>query len=130
VRGLAAACAAALALGCSGVPPYEAPEARTGGVPLSRTEHPRSGQLTWRPIGLTQTAEGVVFEFTLVNGTTRDYLSVLLRVVLRGADRQMATARWPAGPLAARGERRVRAHLAPPGFAIEGGDLELLVAQE
>jgi hypothetical protein len=130
MRPLLAALAAALALGCSGVPPYEAPEERSGGVPLSRSEHPRSGQLTWRPIGLVQTAEGVVFEFTLVNGTTRDYLSVLLRVVLRGPEHRTATARWPAGPLVARGERRVRAHLAPPGFEIEGADLELLVAHE
>lgn len=129
MRALAAA-AAALALGCGGLPPYEAPEERAGGIPLSRSEHPRSGQLTWRPAGLVQTAEGVVFEFTLVNGTTRNYVSVMLRVVLRGPGSRVATARWPAGPLVARGERRVRAHLAPPGFEIDGADLELLYAQE
>jgi hypothetical protein len=130
VRALLAAAAGALALGCAGVPPYEEPGERIGGVPLSRTEHPPTGQLGWRPLALVQTAEGVVFEFTLVNGTARDYLSVVLRVVLRGPAHRIATARWPAGPLRARGERRVRAHLAPPGFSVEGADLELLVAQE
>jgi hypothetical protein len=129
-RVAAGACAAAVALGCSGLPPYEAPEDRIGGVPLSHAEQPRTGQLTWRPSRLVQTPDGVLFEFTLVNGTSRDYLSVMLRVVLRGEDRGIATARWPAGPLAARGERRIRAHLAPPGFAVAGADLELLYAQE
>jgi hypothetical protein len=127
---LGALACAALALGCGGLPLYEAPEERVGGVPLLRTEQPRTGQLTWRPGMLSQTPEGVRFEFTLVNGTARDYLSVMLRVILRGSDRRIATARWPAGPLAARGERRVRAHLAPPGFEIEGADLELLYAQD
>jgi hypothetical protein len=127
---LAGSVAAAIALACGSLPPYETPEARTGGVPLSRSPNERTGQLVWRPSQLVQTAEGVLFEFTLVNGTTRDYLSVMLRVVLRGHGRQIATARWPAGPLAARGERRIRAHLAPPGFEVEGADLELLYAQE
>jgi hypothetical protein len=130
VRRLAAgALATAVALGCGGLPPYEVPEERAGGVPLSRAEQPRTGQLTWRPARLVQTADGVAFEFTLVNGTSRDYFSVMLRVVLRG-DRRIATVRWPAGPLPARGERRIRAHLAPPGFEVEGADLELLYAQE
>jgi hypothetical protein len=62
-----------------------------------------------------------------VNGTSRDYLSVMLRLVLRGPDRNIATVRYPAGPLAAGDSRRVRAHLAPPGFTVEGADLELIV---
>jgi hypothetical protein len=122
--------ALALALGCGSLPPFETPDERTGGIPVTRTEHRRTGQLTWRPAGLQQTAEGVRFEFTLVNGTTRDYLSVMLRLVLRGPGSDLATARWPAGPVAAHGERRVRAHLAPPGFEVEGADVELLYAQE
>jgi len=129
VRRLALACAC-LALACGGLPLYEAPEERTGSLPLSRAEQPRSGDLTWRPGLLEQTPEGVLFEFTLVNGTARDYLSVMLRLVLRGPDRSIATVRYPAGPLAAGGSRRVRAHLAPPGFTVEGADLELIFAQE
>lgn len=127
---LAGSAALVLAVGCGSLPPYETPEERTGGIPLSQTPNERTGQVTWRPSQLVQTAEGVLFEFTLVNGTTRDYLSVMLRVVLRGPSHRIATVRWPAGPLAARAERRVRAHLAPPGFEVAGADLELLYAQE
>jgi len=128
----AIACACAwLVLGCSGLPLYETPEERSGGgFPLSRTEQQRSGELTWRPGRLEQTPEGVLFEFTLVNGTPRDYFSVMLRVVLRGPDHRIATARYPSGAIAGGGSRRVRAHLAPPGFAVEGADLELIFAQE
>jgi len=131
MRRLALACACVwLALACGGLPLYEAPEQRTGSLPLSRTEQLRTGDLTWRPGRLEQTPEGVLFEFTLVNGTTRNYVSLMLRVVLRGPDRNIASVRYPAGPLAAGGSRRVRAHLAPPGFAVEGADLELIFAQE
>jgi hypothetical protein len=127
---LAGSAALAVALGCGSLPPYETAEERTGGIPLTRATNERTGQLTWRPSQLVQTADGVLFEFTLVNGTSRDYLSVMLRVVLRGPGHGIATARWPAGSLAARAERRVRAHLAPPGFEVDGADLELLYAQE
>lgn len=126
---LALACAA-LALACGGLPRYEAPEERGAARPLSRSEHPRSGELTWRPGLLRQTPEAVLFEFTLQNGTARDYLSVMLRLVLRGPQRAIATVRYPAGPVSAGGTRRVRAHLAPPGFDVEGADLELIFAQE
>ena len=119
-----------LALACGGLPLYETPEERTGSVPLSRAEQPRTGELTWRPGRLEQTPEGVLFEFTLVNGTSRDYFSIMLRLVLRGPDRQIATVRYPAGGLAAGGHRPVRAHLAPPGFTVEGADLELIFAQQ
>lgn len=128
MRRLALACA--LALACGGLPLYESPDERTGSVPLSRTEQQRSGDLTWRPGRLEQTPEGVLFEFTLVNGTSRDYFSTMLRIVLRGPEGQIATVRYPAGALAAGGSRRVRAQLAPPGFAVEGADLELIFAQE
>jgi hypothetical protein len=120
----------ALALACGGLPLYETPEERIGSVPLSRTEQPRTGELTWRPGLLEQNAEGVLFEFTLVNGSSRDYLSIMLRLVLRGPEHAIATVRYPAGPLRAGSSRRVRAHLAPPGFAVEGADLELIFAQE
>ena len=125
--GLLLAC---LALACGSLPPYEAPEARGGSLPLTRADQPRSGELTWRSGELTQTEEGVLFEFTLSNGTSRHYFSVMLRLALRGAGSALATVRYPAGPLAAGASRRVRAHLAPPGFAVEGADVELLFAQE
>jgi hypothetical protein len=131
VRGLALALGCAwLALGCGGVPLYEAPEERGSSLPLTRTEYPRAGELTWRSGRLEQTPEAVLFEFTLLNGTTRDYLSVMLRLVLRGPDRTLATVRYPAGPIAAGATRRIRAHLAPPGFAVEAAELELIFAQE
>jgi hypothetical protein len=121
---------AALALACGTLPPYETPEERGGSLPLARSEQQRTGELTWRPGRLQQTPEGVRFEFTLVNGTARDYFSVMLRLVLRGSEHRIATVRYPAGAVAAGGSRRVRAHLAPPGFAVEGADLELIFAQE
>lgn len=121
---------AGVAFACGGFPPYETPEQRSDSVPLARSEQQRTGAVTWRPGRLEQTPEGILFEFTLVNGTARDYFSVMLRVVLRGPGREIATVRYPAGPLAAGGTRRVRAQLAPPGFLVEGADLELIFAQE
>ena len=126
---LAGAC---LALACGSLPLYEKPEERLGGVPLSQAPQPRTGDLTWRSEVFETTPEGLRFEFTLVNGTKRDYKSVMLRLVLRGggAERKIATVRYPAGSLAAGDSRRVRAHLAPPGFAVESADIELIYAQE
>lgn len=128
---LALACASAL-LACGGLPRYELPEERSGGgTPLTRANQPRTGELTWRSETVeTRPDGGILFEFTLVNGTKRDYLSIMLRLVLRGPEHRIATVRYPAGGLAAGASRRVRAHLAPPGFPVEAADLELLYAQE
>ena len=121
-----------LALACGSLPLYEKPEERIGGVPLSQAPQPRTGDLTWRSEAFETTPEGLRFEFTLVNGTKRDYASVMLRLVLRGGgtERKIATVRYPAGSLAAGSSRRVRAHLAPPGFPVESADIELIYAQE
>ena len=125
---------AGLALGfglaCGGLPVYETPDERGPGSPVLRANQPHTGELTWRPATLRQTPDGVFFEFTLVNGSRRTYYSVMLRIVLRGPDHALATVRYPAGGLAAGTSRRVRAQLAPPGFAVEGADLELIYAQE
>ena len=119
-----------LSLGCGGLPRYEDPDQRSGGRPVTQAPHRRTGELTWRPGRLENTPEGVRLEFTLVNGTARDYFSIMLRLVLRGGDHDMATVRYPAGALAAGGSRLVRAHLPPPGFVVESAELELIVAQE
>ncbi len=119
-----------LGFGCSGLPVYESPEERTDGLPISQTEQPRSGELTWRSSRLEASADGLLFEFTLMNGSSRDYISTMLRLVLRGPGRSMATVRYPAGPISAGGSRRVRAHLPSPGFAVESAELELIWAQE
>jgi hypothetical protein len=119
-----------LSLSCGGLPLYESPEERSGGRPITQAQHRRTGELTWRPGRLENTPEGVLFEFTLVNGTARNYLSIMLRLVLRGGDHALATVRYPAGPLAAGASRQVRAHLAPPSFVVESTDLELIFAQE
>jgi hypothetical protein len=130
VRRLAVALVLGAAIACGGLPRYEAPEERTVGVPLSQTEHRRSGDLTWRSVALEATADGLLVEFTLMNGTSRDYLSTMLRLVLRGPEHSLATVRYPGGALAAGASRRIRAHLPPPGFAVENVDLELIFAQE
>lgn len=119
-----------LSLACGGLPLYEAPDQRSGGRPLTQAQNRRTGELTWRPERLSNTPGGVLLEFTLVNGTSRDYLSIMLRLVLRGGDHNLATVRYPAGSLLAGGSRRVRAHLPPPGFVVESADLELILAQE
>jgi hypothetical protein len=119
-----------LSLACGGLPLYETPEQRSGGRPVTQALHRRTGELTWRPGLLENTPEGVLLEFTLVNGTSRDYLSIMLRLVLRGGDQALATVRYPAGPLAAGASRGVRAHLPPPGFVAESADVELIWAQE
>ena len=99
--------ALAVGLGCGGLPIYEQPEERTGGVPLMEAPNPRTGEIAWRSGSLeTHPDGGVRFEFTLMNGTPRDYVSVMLRVVLRGADRETATARYPVGSRAARLSRK------------------------
>jgi hypothetical protein len=128
---LALACAS-LALACGSLPRYETSEERLGGLPLTQAPQPRTGELTWRSETFEETPQGLRFEFTLVNGTKRDYVSVMLRLVLRGGgeERRLATVRYPAGGLAAGATRRVRAHLAPPGFAVESADIELIYAQE
>ena len=130
MRARRALAAAGLALACSGAPQYELPEERTAGRPLTETTHQRTGEITWRPGDLEQTPERVRVGFTLMNGTTRDYLSVMLRVVLRGGARQMATARYPVGSLAARSSKVVQVFLAPPGFEVQETQLELIWAQE
>ena len=128
-RGLALG-AVLLALACSGTLPYETPEERTGGRPLTQAPNPRTGEITWRPGPLVTTPEGVRVEFTLMNGTARDYANVMLRLVLRGPARRIATVRYPVGPFAARTSKRIHAQLAPPGFAVEEAQLELIWAQE
>jgi len=130
-RGLGCAAFLAALLACGGLPVYELPEERTVGVPLMEAPNPRTGELAWRS-GRVETAEDgtVRLQFTLMNGTTRDYLSIVVRVVLRGDGRQMATARYPIGPLAARASKTVRAHLAPPGFDVKETQIELVYAQE
>ena len=131
MRGAAFAVLVAwLGLACAGLPVYETPEERGDGRVLTQAPHRRSGELTWRTGRLESTPESLLFEFTLVNGTARDYLSIMLRLVLRGENRAVATVRYPAGPLAAGAARRVRAQLPPPGFVVEGADVELIFAQE
>ena len=130
MRGRSALAAALLALACSGAPPYELPEERSAGRPLTRAPNPRTGEITWRPGAHEATPDGPRIEFTLMNGTTRDYPSVMLRLVLRGPAREMATVRYPAGPLGARSSKVVRAHLAPPGFEVKEIQIELIWAQE
>jgi hypothetical protein len=119
-----------LLLACGGLPPYELPEQRTSGEPLMEAPNPRTGELAWRSGSLETSAEGVHVEFTLMNGTTRDYISVMLRVILLGPDREMATARYPVGSMAGRSSKVVRMHLGPPGFEVKETRLELVYAQE
>ena len=119
-----------LALGCASAPAFELPEERTGGRPLAQAPNPRSGEISWRPGPITSTPDGVRVEFTLMNGTPRYYANLMLRVVLHGSGREIATVRYPTGPLSAYSSREVRAHLAWPGFAVEETQLELIWAQE
>jgi hypothetical protein len=130
VKARAGLAAALLALACSGAPPYELAEERSGGRPLAEAANPRTGELTWRSGELETTPSGVRFSFTLVNGTSRDYFNVMLRLVLRGPGREIATVRYPVGPLGARASKKVQAQLAPPGFAVEEAQIELIWAQE
>lgn len=130
MRLRAALLATGLALACGGAPPYELPEERSGGRPLTQAPNPRTGEITWRSGVLETTPAGVRFQFTLMNGTTRDYLSVMLRLVLRGPARELATVRYPVGPLAARASKVVHAQLPPPGFEVAEAQIELIFAQE
>jgi hypothetical protein len=117
-------------LACGGFPPYELPEQRSSGEPLMEAPNPRTGELAWRSGSFETTPEGVTLQFTLMNGTTRNYVSVVLRVILLGPGREMATARYPVGPMAGGSSRVVRAHLGPPGFEVNETRLELIYAQE
>jgi hypothetical protein len=131
VRARATVLGAALALACAGgSPPYELPEERTGGRPLTQAPNPRSGEISWRAGPIEKTPDGLRVEFTLMNGTSRDYFNVMLRLVLRGPEREVATVRYPTGSLGARSTKRIQAHLASPGFEVEAAQLELIWAQE
>jgi hypothetical protein len=126
-----AALAALLALACAGgPPPFELPEERADGRPLTQAANPRTGEISWRPGPIEKTPDGFRVEFTLLNGTSRDYYNVMLRLILRGPGRGLATVRYPAGPLAARSTKRIQAHVGPPGFEVEEAQLELIWAQE
>ena len=111
-------------------PPFELPEERTGGRPLTQAPQPAHRRDQLAPGPPQSTPDGVRFEFTLVNGTPRDYLELDAPRGAARRDREIATVRYPAGPLAAGASRQVRAHLAPPGFAVEEPQLELIWAQE
>jgi hypothetical protein len=131
VRQLAALAAlACLAAGCAASPPWEAPEERVDGRPLAEAPYPRSGDLSWRPIALVQSEDDVRFEFTLMNGTSRHFQSVMLRIVLRGPGSAIASVRYPTGAISPRSSRRVAALLASPGFEVERAELELIFAFE
>jgi hypothetical protein len=130
VKARAVLAAAWLALACSGALPYELPEERSGGRPMTEAPNPRTGEITWRAGALEQTPTGVRFQFTLMNGNSRDYFNVMLRLVLRGPAREIATVRYPVGPLGARSSKVIQAQLAPPGFEVEEAQIELIWAQE
>jgi hypothetical protein len=130
VRSGAALLGIWLALGCASTPAFELPEERTSGRPLEQAPNPRSGEISWRAGPISSTPDGVRVEFTLMNGTPRHYAYLMLRLVLRGSGREIATVRYPTGPLAAYSSREVHAHLAWPGFAVEGTQLELIWARE
>lgn len=130
-RSLSLAFAVGALLACGGLPLYELPEERTGGEPVMEAPNPRTGELAWRSGSLETKPDGTVsVQFTLMNGTTRDYLSIMLRIVLRGPDHEIATVRYPVGPMAGRSSKVVRAHLASPGFVVEETQIELIYAQE
>jgi hypothetical protein len=122
--------AALLALACAGAPPFELPEERGAGQPLSESPNLRTGEITWRSGRLETTPEGVRFEFTLMNGTARDYAAMMLRLVLRGPDRKLATVRYPVGSLSRGSRKVVSALLASPGFEVEETQIELIWAQQ
>jgi hypothetical protein len=127
----AALLAALLGLACAGgPPPFELPEERSEGRPLTQAPNPRSGEISWRPGPIEKTPNGVRVEFTLMNGTSRDYFNVMLRVILRGPGRELASVRYPTGPFAARSTKRIQAHVGAPGFEVEEAQLELIWAQE
>ena len=121
MRARATLLAAALALACAGgAPPYELPEERTGGRPLTQAPNPRSGEISWRAGPIEKTADGLRVEFTLMNGTSRDYFNVMLRLVLRGPG-----AAGRDGPLPDRRARGAfhQAHPGPPRAArLRGGE--------
>jgi hypothetical protein len=54
----------------------------------------------------------------------------MLRLVLRGPEHELASVRYPVGPLGARSSKVIQAQLAPPGFAVEETQIELIWAQE
>jgi hypothetical protein len=130
VKARAVLAAAWLGFACSGALPYELPEQRSGGRPMTQAPNPRTGEITWRSGVLETTPAGVRFQFTLMNGTSRDYFNVMLRLVLRGPAREIATVRYPVGALGARSSKVVQAQLAPPGFEVEEAQIELIWAQE
>lgn len=118
-------CAALLACGGNGP---AAESASRGGTPLGRSSHPRSGQFTYRLSAIEQHGSEVRVDFSISNGTHRDYNSVLIRVVLFGNSGEIRTVELPIGAMRAEQRRPRVARLEDVPFQVRDITLELVYA--
>lgn len=114
-------------LGCgSAFLPTESSEERGPGTPLSRSEHPRAGELTWRLGAVQRTDDALRIDFTLLNGTSRNLEHGLLRVVLYGPDGEQLSARLPFMGIGRGRSQAMSARFASVPFRVADLGLELI----
>jgi hypothetical protein len=106
----------------------ETPEQRAVGTPIGRSDHPRSGHLSYRVGRIEQVDDLVLVDLHLYNGTKRDYATVTLRVLVHGGPGELASIRVPLGGMGADRSRPVSARLPGVPFQVRDVGLELIYA--
>ncbi len=106
--------------------PYETLEERGHGTPLTRSSHPRSGELTWRPGDVERVGEELRIDLTLTNGSSRDLEQGMLRVILYGPGGEQRSGRLPFGGISRGRTRHVSARFASVPFRVADLGLELI----
>jgi hypothetical protein len=116
-----------LMVGCATAGPTPEDTARSG-TPLGRSSHLRSGQFTYRLGGIEQRGSDVRVDFSISNGTHRDYNSVLIRVILFGDGGGIRTVELPIGAIRAEQSKPQVARIDEVPFRVRDLTVELVYA--
>ncbi|MCP3985890.1 MAG: hypothetical protein GY723_16025 [bacterium] len=106
--------------------PIESIEDREHGIPLSRSVHQRSGELTWRLGDVKRTGEALRIDFTLTNGTSRILEQGLLRVILHGPNGEQLSGRLPFSGIRRGHTRALSARFGSVPFRVADLGLEVI----
>jgi len=96
------------------------------GIPIGRSVHPRSGQLSYRLGKVDRQGEAVRVDMQLTNATHRDYQSLGLRVVLYGDGGEIQTGQVAVGSLRDGRTKPISAHFEGVVFRVQDVGLELI----
>ncbi len=98
------------------------------GRPLGRSLHLRSGHLTYRLGQVDQEDANVRVGVVLMNGSHRDYQSLILRVILHGPEGRQREDRLVVGPFREGASRGLSAWISGVPFPVQDVSLELVLA--